>query len=450
MKAHLLLPIISVLFLFSCPREEEFEPTVPTSDCPLSNSEFRIVKPLNDGQAYPFASANPTEADPDLDPLINYLGNTPFVGLGEGTHGTAEFYQMKDKIFRRLVQEHDFNAMIFELPWGQALSVNDFVRDGIGSASTSVAQTGYWTYNTQEVQDLVQWMHDYNQGQVEADKIYFVGCDVQGDHFRRELEIIQTYLAQYAPEVEEDIMAHYAQLPTHDLLDYVNASSDLHNTNSAGAQAAYAQIEQERDNWTALSGEFAYELALMAAHVIERREFTYRTQSYGASRDFLMAFYSEWWQRILGADAKVAIWAHNVHVMDADYFNGNFMGTYLRSRQNTNYKNVGFSFGKGSANAVLVDENFQTLQGVQSQSIPQVECETVNALLTGVDGDQHYLIFEELSGETADYFEAQQQVLQFGAVFNYDHVQRYISTYRLSSLFDVLIHFDETQASELR
>lgn len=107
-------------------------------NCTNSNVEQQIIDELNNGYVHPIADAHPDTIDPALDLLIDFLGDTPLVGLGEATHGTADFYEMKDKLFRALVQQKNFKSIIFELPWGNAWVINEFVTKGIGTANSTV------------------------------------------------------------------------------------------------------------------------------------------------------------------------------------------------------------------------------------------------------------------------------------------------------------------------
>ncbi|MEM6396604.1 MAG: hypothetical protein AAF741_09670 [Bacteroidota bacterium] len=66
--------------------------------------------------------------------------------MGGATHGTSEFYRFKNQLFRLLVAEAGFKAIVFEIPWGNALTVNDFVLNGIVTAeiynaASTVCQT---------------------------------------------------------------------------------------------------------------------------------------------------------------------------------------------------------------------------------------------------------------------------------------------------------------------
>lgn len=50
------------------------------------------------------AAAHPlTGSARDYDPLLDLVGDAPFVLLGEATHGSHEFYAERARITRRLV-----------------------------------------------------------------------------------------------------------------------------------------------------------------------------------------------------------------------------------------------------------------------------------------------------------------------------------------------------------
>ena len=447
MKHSICLFLLIILFA-SCKKDEVYIPT-PEPECILTADEEFLINQLTDEFAYPLNGAEPDSEDEGLNPLIDYLGDTKLVGLGEATHGTSEFYKMKDKIFRKLVTQKGFNAIIFEIPWGNAKVVNDFVTEGVGSADEVIDQTWYWTYDTQEVRDLAQWIHDYNLTQSAGEKIHFVGCDPQGNDFNIERNMVSTYLNQVQPDSSEMVLSNYSQLPWGEISDYSNEEESIKEANRIGTKKVFDYFVENMDEMINVSSEFEYEVNKMAAHLIQHREYIYRTNNFGVPRDSLMAIYSEWWQSILAPEAKVAIWAHNFHVMDAQDIGADWMGTYLRQRNGSDYKNVGFSFGKGAFNAFEAGANGQFVSGVTRQTIPRLTCHSTNHLLSLVAGDQHYLIFDELENESYAYFESNHPFIQFGAGFNYDFLQNYTQDFSLSRMFDVLIHFDETNNSEL-
>tara|TARA_Y100000385_G_C13089420_1_gene637999 strand:+ start:445 stop:1803 length:1359 start_codon:yes stop_codon:yes gene_type:complete len=419
------------------------------NNCLLDNEEENLVREFS-GFAHVFQDSDPTKIDKSLDPLITYLGNAKIVGLGEGTHGTKEFYDMKHKLYRHLGLEKGFKAIVFEIPWGNALVVNDYVLNDVGDADEVINQTWYWTYDTEEVRELVRWMHDYNLDKSTEDKIYFVGCDPQGPDFKLEEKLVREYVLSIFPDSAFFISSAYQSLPIGNLSSYADDDQFIHNSNISGIQSVLQLFENQKEIFITNSSLFEYEVARMAAHLIKERERIYRIQQFGAPRDSLMAFYALWWSRILGEDAQIATWAHNLHVMDGGSFNSALMGTVLKDELDNDYINVGFSFSKGSLNAFLADRTRNAIGGTRRQTLAKPVCNSTNQLLYEVDGDQQYYIFDELGGEAATYFNNPNPFMQCGAGFNPIYVQNYVQNFPLSQSLDVLIHFDETTASELK
>src|SRR5690606_39009184 len=60
----------------------------------------------------------------DLEPLLQRIGDSRVVLLGEASHGTAEFYDMRARITRELVEKKGFNIVAVEADWPDAAHIN--------------------------------------------------------------------------------------------------------------------------------------------------------------------------------------------------------------------------------------------------------------------------------------------------------------------------------------
>ncbi len=58
------------------------------------------------------------------------------VALGEATHGSREFFQLKHRLVRFLIEDHDFRTFAMEAHFTRALAVNDYVLDVKGDAKS--------------------------------------------------------------------------------------------------------------------------------------------------------------------------------------------------------------------------------------------------------------------------------------------------------------------------
>ena len=64
----------------------------------------------------------------DLGPLLERIGDARVVLLGEATHGTSEFYRMRARITRELIERRGFTAVAVEADWPDAAAVDRYVR----------------------------------------------------------------------------------------------------------------------------------------------------------------------------------------------------------------------------------------------------------------------------------------------------------------------------------
>src|SRR5262245_6201026 len=127
--------------------------------------------------ANPFATCEPVEDQRDLAFLKKLVGDAHIVSLGEGTHGTREFFQMKHRITRYLASEMGFSVFAIEANMPEAYRLNDYVLTGRGDPKALLAGMYFWTWNTEEVLALIEWMRAFNASG--KGRMQFTGFDMQ-------------------------------------------------------------------------------------------------------------------------------------------------------------------------------------------------------------------------------------------------------------------------------
>ena len=65
---------------------------------------------------------------PDGDALLKLIGDSHFVLIGEGSHGTHEFYAARADMTRWLIEKMGFCGVAVEADWPDAYRVNRYVR----------------------------------------------------------------------------------------------------------------------------------------------------------------------------------------------------------------------------------------------------------------------------------------------------------------------------------
>ena len=127
--------------------------------------------------AQAFATCAPGDTVDDLAALRRIVGDARIVALGEGTHGTREFFQLKHRITQYLATEMGFTVFAIEANLPEAWSVNDYVLGGAGNPRALLDGMYFWTWNTEEVLEMIEWMHRFNAAG--RGRIEFTGFDMQ-------------------------------------------------------------------------------------------------------------------------------------------------------------------------------------------------------------------------------------------------------------------------------
>ena len=131
-----------------------------------STAERRWVR----DHAIPIATTDPAAPLTDLRPLSAFIGDARIVALGEGTHGTAEFFRLKQRLVEYLVTEKGFTVFALESHMPETRRLNEYVLTGRGDVHAALAGLYFPYWNSREVLDIVDWIRAYNasgKGRVE-------------------------------------------------------------------------------------------------------------------------------------------------------------------------------------------------------------------------------------------------------------------------------------------
>ena len=116
---------------------------------------------------------------------------------GEATHGTREFFEMKHRMLEFLVTQMGFNVFAIEATFPESFEINKYILMGEGDPAKALAGLYFWTWNTEEVLDMIQWMRKYNAEPTHFKKIKFYGFDMQ---FPEEASLfVRAYLKKVDP-----------------------------------------------------------------------------------------------------------------------------------------------------------------------------------------------------------------------------------------------------------
>ena len=96
----------------------------------------------------------------DLAPLLDRIGNAKVVLIGEATHGTSEFYRMRERISRELIEKRGFSFVAIEGDWPDAARIDHYVRhfEYRPSEWTAFARFPQWMWRNEETRAFVDWL----------------------------------------------------------------------------------------------------------------------------------------------------------------------------------------------------------------------------------------------------------------------------------------------------
>ncbi|NOR34468.1 MAG: hypothetical protein GQ579_07290, partial [Bacteroidales bacterium] len=79
--------------------------------------------------------------------------------------------------------------MAFEADFGESLFLNEAIQEGNLEEIDVLMRSKmhFWTWKTQEVKELLEWMCHYNQGKPEEERIHYMGIDCQFNTYHPEM-----------------------------------------------------------------------------------------------------------------------------------------------------------------------------------------------------------------------------------------------------------------------
>src|SRR5919201_107012 len=120
-------------------------------------------------------------ADPKR--IAEACSDASVVLIGEATHGTHEFYEMRAEITKYLLDVHGFAGVAAEADWPDAYRANRYVR-GTGDDRSADEALGefmrfpQWMWRNTVMLDFVDWLRARNSSVSDERRAGFYGLDL--------------------------------------------------------------------------------------------------------------------------------------------------------------------------------------------------------------------------------------------------------------------------------
>uniref|UniRef100_Q027C9 Erythromycin esterase n=1 Tax=Solibacter usitatus (strain Ellin6076) TaxID=234267 RepID=Q027C9_SOLUE len=302
---------------------------------PTGMEEAKPVVAELKARAVKLATLESGASSDDLEAFGKAVGDARIVALGEATHGTWEFYQLKRRLIEYLVRRKGFTVVAFEHNWPDTDEADRYVKtEGAPRPKDGML-------------DVMEWMRAENRA---GRKLTWTGFDMQGAGAAADLAV--AFLKRIAPEAAAAAETAYSAARKIDG-DHTNIFLPGASEAAKGAERILAEFDRHKSEWTAKSSAAEWRNARHAAATVVAAA-AMRVEANGLKyRDRMMAKNVEWLADEAFPGEKIILWAHNGHL----WSNAEDMGGWLRERFGSAYYVVGTAFRGGQVSGYGVEGN---------------------------------------------------------------------------------------------
>lgn len=399
--------------------------------------------------AVPLATVEAGHGFSDLRPLKPWLQGARVVALGEATHGSREFFQLKHRLLEYLVTEQGFTLFGIEASFAEALAVNEYVLTGKGDPAAVLAGLDIWTWDTEEVLALLRWMRAYNAEPSHPRKLRFLGFDMQ--RTSGSARALLAFLGQVDPPLAQRAREPLALLGENKAPLGSSKQPDAATLERSAQVLAEVEsrLKAEHPRYALKTSEREWTLAVRHTHLLTRLVAAMRGDEASGllERERMMADTLLWSLEQEGPGAKMVVWAHNAHVASSSYYGGDVdsMGQLLRRALGDSLYVFGFAFDQGSFRALSRQRQGEPLT-VMTHTVPPAPEGSLDAVLASVGPPLLALDLRGApdTGPVAAFLHERRETRESGGTY-FEGMP--LTPVRLAGTYDGLLFVERTQAS---
>ena len=229
----------------------------------------------------------------DVATVMRLLPARPrLLALGEPTHGEDVLLDLRNDLFRQLVEQERYQTIAIESDCMMGLVVDDYVTSGTGTLDEVMERGFSHGFGASAAnRELVRWMREYNDGRPVSERLRFAGFDgpleITGAASPRQaLTALHGYLAAH---VDADLLPCAAE--TLDRLlgaddRWTNPAAMMDPSRSVGQSAEARELRLLADDLVAL-------LAAQTPHLVTvtSREDWHRARLHGRTATGLLRYH---------------------------------------------------------------------------------------------------------------------------------------------------------------
>lgn len=385
----------------------------------------------------PIASADPAAADTDLVFLKETLKGKDIIAVGEATHGSKEFFNLKHRLFRLLCDKSGVKTFGLEESYAAGLIVNDYINGRSSLKAPDVVMKMSFMWRTKEMKDMIEWMRLYNDGQNDSGKIVFFGFDFHGPHHAVKrlydyfgktdtvfLSVIKPFLRKF-----EEVTYPKAKIGEKEFQENKSIIDGIRNT-----------LKNNREKYTNIAGSEKWTEADHLMECLFQYMDTYRSGDVDFfKRDPYMCSNVKWMHAQGRLGGKMMLWAHNEHVAAGGSLPA--MGKLVKQEFGDKFYSIGFVFNEGEYTGTRQYKCRALEAGIFSFK-PAPSGTFANIVsLTGIKAGFIAMNVSGLDEKMAAWFSGTQRVYEVGYK-GFDNMKKLLLKKRkLSEIYDGVFYF---------
>lgn len=326
----------------------------------ISSEETKIVELIDRN----LEELDPLDA-PDFSSLLKRIGDAEVVLLGESTHGTCEFYDLRAQITMELIRRKGFTIVLLESDWPDTEDVNKYIH-GRKRSWNYFRRFPEWMWRNVSFGAFVEKLREYNLSSEARPRVSIFGMDLYS--LTESLAAVGRFIHQHLPDYLPVFEAAEGCLkPWH--FDHAHYGLAVLRGVAKSCEPATTNLlkllyEKEVD-LPASKPELLS--ALQNARIVKNAEQYYRTIYEGSIRSWnlrdehmfeTLSILKQYFGAHNGHDsgAKVVVWAHNSHIGNAAATEMGALGEInigqlCKSKFGSKAYNIGFMTNHGTVRA---------------------------------------------------------------------------------------------------
>ena len=397
--------------------------------------------------AIPLKSVRAGSGLDDLMQLKDILRDVRVVGLGEATHGTREFFQLRHRILEFLVEEMGYTVLAVEGSYAAFMNINEYVLHGKGDRAKLLADQRYWILDTEEVAAMIDWMRAHNQTVPNEKKVKFFGIDANANEMA--MRLVTDYLRKVAPERVQSTEALFQNILPEDIKAINFEPTEVPATRLSELYKLISYLVLNKARFVRDTSIEEFGTALQHLRLIAQfAEFNSPgAVDGGGTRDGYMA---ENFQYIVNGEkptTRFIVLSHNTHISKRDTGSFPAMGSYLRRTFGNGYYAFGFAFNQGSFQAQVAGQGTPRVREFTLGAAPQ---RTVDWYLARTGIASHIVDLRRLQKDEtlSQWLPATHRMHWVGAIFSDQWGEsQWTQPVVLSRDFDGLIFIEKTTSA---